>query len=67
MDSILALTFLTWLQVLNAMLLASCSPEANPKDSSKAALAAIEMLLEAGAVPDTWAPNGNSVCSYLHL
>lgn len=48
-------------QVLNAMLLACCSTEANPKDSCPEALEAIEMLLDEGAVPDTWAPNGNSV------
>ena len=49
------------MQVLNAMLLACCSNEANTKDSCNAALQAIEALLDAGAVPDTWAPNGNSV------
>ena len=49
------------MQVLNAMLLACCSEDANPKDNSLAALKAIQSLLDAGAVPDTWAPNGNSV------
>ena len=58
----------TWtsLQVLNAMLLACCSEDANPKDKSPQALEAIQSLLDAGAVPDTWAPNGNSV-SYTNL
>ena len=45
------------LQVLNAMLLA-CSG-----DAGKTAVEAMEYLLQEGAVPDTWAPNGSSVSS----
>ena len=41
-------------EVLNAMLLA-CAAHASPE-----ALAAMRGLLEAGAVCDTWAPNGSS-------
>ena len=43
------------LQVLNAMLLA-CSGNA-----SEIAVQAMQYLLQEGAVPDTWAPNGSSV------
>ena len=43
------------LQVLNAMLLA-CSG-----DSTNSAVEAMQYLLQEGAVPDTWAPNGSSV------
>ena len=42
-------------QVLNAMLLACAG------DGSDGAVAAMRALLEAGAVADTWAPNGSSV------
>jgi hypothetical protein len=45
------------MQVLNAMLLACAGVD------SRDALTSIEALLEAGAVPDTWAPNGSSVSS----
>lgn len=43
------------LQVLNAMLLA-CSG-----DATDVAVEAMQFLLQEGAVPDTWAPNGSSV------
>ena len=43
------------MQVLNAMLLA-CAGIKSPE-----AMASISALLAAGAVPDTWAPNGSSV------
>jgi ankyrin repeat protein len=42
-------------EVLNALLLA-CAGEG----SSTVAVAAMRALLAAGAVPDTWAPNGSS-------
>jgi hypothetical protein len=42
-------------EVLNALLLA-CAGEG----SSAVAVAAMRALLAAGAVPDTWAPNGSS-------
>ncbi|WIA18218.1 hypothetical protein OEZ85_009690 [Tetradesmus obliquus] len=42
-------------EVLNALLLA-CAGEG----SSATAVAAMRALLAAGAVPDTWAPNGSS-------
>lgn len=42
-------------QVLNAMLLACAGI------NSAEALKSITALLKAGAVPDTWAPNGSSV------
>ena len=45
------------MQVLNAMLLACASIP------TKEAVASMMKLLEAGAVPDTWAPNGSSVCT----
>lgn len=48
------------LQVLNAMLLA-CSG-----DATSVAVDAMQYLLQEGAVPDTWAPNGSSV-SQSHL
>ena len=43
------------MQVLNAMLLA-CSG-----DATSVAVDAMQYLLQEGAVPDTWAPNGSSV------
>ena len=46
------------LQVLNAMLLA-CSG-----DATTVAVEAMQYLLQEGAVPDTWAPNGSSVSCY---
>lgn len=42
-------------QVLNAMLLACAG------DGASEAVAAMHALLDAGAVADTWAPNGSSV------
>ncbi len=45
------------IQVLNAMLLACASI------SSEEAVTSMARLLQAGAVPDTWAPNGSSVCA----
>ena len=44
--------------MLNAMLLACAG------DGSDSAVAAMRALLEAGAVADTWAPNGSSVRSH---
>jgi hypothetical protein len=41
-------------EVLNALLLACCG------HTTKAALASVTALVAAGAVPDTWAPNGSS-------
>lgn len=41
-------------EVLNAMLLACAG------DAGGAAVAAMKKLLQDGAVPDTWAPNGSS-------
>lgn len=46
------------IQVLNAMLLACASI------SSDEAVTSMARLLQAGAVPDTWAPNGSSVCAW---
>ena len=51
------------LQVLNAMLLACASDHNNGDKKPSVALRAMGKLLEAGAVADTWAPNGSSVSS----